>query len=64
MAKVENLDPIDFTEIWGRLHLQFIESIKQDSIPPVTGKDGYKAVEVISATHKSAEENRAISLPL
>ena len=64
MAKVENLDPVDFTEIWGRLHLQFLESIKENSISPVTGKDGYKALEVIFAAYKSVEEKRAISLPL
>jgi myo-inositol 2-dehydrogenase/D-chiro-inositol 1-dehydrogenase len=40
----------------------FIDSIKNDTQPPVTGKDGLVAVAIGMATMKSVKENRPVKL--
>ena len=47
-----------------RIHTEFIKSIQEDLPAPVTGEDGYKAVEMVLASYQSAEENKAINLPM
>ncbi|MCD6318876.1 Gfo/Idh/MocA family oxidoreductase [Candidatus Aerophobetes bacterium] len=47
-----------------RIHRKFIESIEKDLTPPVTGEDGYKALEMVIASYKSAKELKAVSLPI
>ncbi len=40
----------------------FFECIKNDTKPPVTGKDGLKAVLIAMAAQKSLEENRPVKI--
>ncbi len=47
-----------------RIHQEFIKSIEKNKVPPVTGEDGYKALEMVVAAYQSAEEHRAINLPV
>ena len=47
-----------------RIHTQFIKSIIEDTSPPVTGEDGYKAVEMVLASYQSAEKKEVVMLPL
>jgi len=47
-----------------RIHTKFIESIRKDIAPPVTGEDGYKALEMVVACYKSAHEHKPVTLPL
>ena len=47
-----------------RIHRKFVESIEKDKAPPVTGEDGYKALEMVIASYKSAKELRPVSLPM
>ena len=47
-----------------RIHEKFIESIQKNTSPPVTGEDGYKALEMVLASYLSAEERRVVTLPL
>lgn len=47
-----------------RMHESFAESIKKDIAPPVTGKDGYKALEMVIASYKSAQEHKPVTLPI
>lgn len=47
-----------------RIHESFVESIKKDIAPPVTGEDGYKALEMVVASYKSAREHKAVNLPI
>lgn len=55
------------TSLWGGYEAQmnhFIECIKNDKTPMNTGEEGRKALEMVIATHKSAEENRPIDFPI
>ncbi len=47
-----------------KIHEKFAESIKKNKKPPVTGEDGYKALEMVLASYKSAIEHKPITLPL
>lgn len=47
-----------------RIHQLFIRSIKKNTAPPVTGPDGYKALEMVNAVYESGEKNKALNLPL
>ncbi|MGB9857711.1 MAG: Gfo/Idh/MocA family protein [Dictyoglomaceae bacterium] len=56
-------------ENWGSnmdygLVSAFIESIKENKYPPVTGYDGYKAMEVAIAAYLSYERKEPVKLPL
>jgi len=42
----------------------FVESIKRDTEPLVTGEDGKKVVEAIVAANKSIQMGQPLSLPL
>ncbi len=42
----------------------FVAAIAEGSPPPVTGEDGYKALEIVLAAYKAFRERRAIPLPL
>lgn len=54
----------DFAQVWGDIHQRFLTSITEDKTPPVTGDDGYKALEVIIAAFESAKTQKASILPL
>ncbi|MEO6829108.1 MAG: Gfo/Idh/MocA family oxidoreductase [Acidobacteriaceae bacterium] len=43
-------------------HQEFIDSIREDRTPSVTGEDGRAAVEVATAAYRSAAEGRTIHL--
>lgn len=47
-----------------RIHTRFIKSILKGGPPPVTGNDGYQALEMVVACYKSALNNKVIALPL
>ncbi len=56
-------------ENWGSnmdydLVSSFINSIKENKYPPVTGYDGYKAMEVAISAYLSYEKGEPIKLPL
>ena len=50
----------DRAQIVGR----FAEAILNDTVPPVSGLDGRKALEIVLAAYRSAELGRAVELPL
>lgn len=43
---------------------EFVSAIREQRAPAVTGKDGYKALEVALAVYASAESGRPVKLPL
>lgn len=49
-----------YTESYLNEMLAFVKSIKSDTPPPATGKDGLAAVKIALAAIKSAKENRAV----
>jgi predicted dehydrogenase len=42
----------------------FARAVAEDTEPPVTGVDGLRALEMVVGAYRSAEEGRAISLPI
>lgn len=59
-------DPVKFIDSKGHQGQieNMIAAIKNDTLPAVDGHEGRKAVEIVSAIYKSAEEGREIKLPL
>lgn len=57
-----NLEP-DGQEM-VRIHRKFVKSIKENTIPPVTGEDGYKALEMVIASYMSAQGHKPVFLPI
>ncbi len=55
------LSPIRM-EAYSRQHQEFIDAIREDRQPSVTGEDGRAAVEVAAAAYQSAAEGRTIHL--
>jgi len=51
-----------YTESYLNEMQVFVDSIKNDKQPPVTGKDGLAAVEIGLAAMKSVKENRAVKI--
>ena len=53
-------------EFGGYLGLveNFLQAIRGDDTPAVTGRDGYCALELVAATHLSLARRAAVSLPL
>lgn len=51
-------------ERWGYVQEDkaFIDSILEDSIPPVTAFDGYKSVEIVESVYKAIKNNQKIRL--
>ncbi len=49
-------------EAYRRQHQEFIDAIREDRPPSVTGEDGRAAVEVAVAAYQSAAEDRTIHL--
>jgi predicted dehydrogenase len=47
-----------------KIHEKFVQSIEKNKRPPVTGKDGYKALEMVLASYKSASEHKPVSFPM
>ena len=47
-----------------RIHQAFIESIRNDTNPPVSGEDGYRALEMVIGAYWSAEKGKPVKLPL
>lgn len=47
-----------------RIHEKFIQSIERDTAPPVTGQDGYKALEMVVASYQSAQQHQPVALPM
>lgn len=45
-----------------RIHQEFIKSIEENTSSPVSGEDGYKALEMVVTSYRSAEERRVIEL--
>jgi predicted dehydrogenase len=43
---------------------EFIQSIRENRPPLVTGDDGLKAVEVVAAAYESAQSGQPVSLPV
>jgi predicted dehydrogenase len=41
---------------------EFLDAIRQQRAPSVTGEDGYRALEVALAVYRSAELGRAVRL--
>jgi myo-inositol 2-dehydrogenase/D-chiro-inositol 1-dehydrogenase len=42
----------------------FVEAVRTDTDPPVTGRDGRAAVEIAQAAYQSIETGQAVALPL
>lgn len=53
-------DESQFTRMWQA----FGRAMAEGSPPPVTGHDGRAAIEVVLAAYKSAEQGKAVALPL
>jgi len=47
-----------------RIHRLFMKSISKGRATPVTGYDGYKALEMVVGCYKSALDKKAVNLPL
>ena len=47
-----------------RIHREFVKSIEKDASPPVTGEDGYIALEMALGAYCSAEKGKVVSFPL
>ena len=47
-----------------KIHQKFIQCIKRDLPPPVSGEDGLKALEMVNAAYISGIFHKAIKLPL
>ncbi len=43
---------------------EFVAAIREQRAPAVTGKDGYKALEVAMAAYQSVESGQPVKLPL
>jgi predicted dehydrogenase len=43
---------------------EFVDSIREDRTPSVTGEDGLKATEIVIAAYRSAETGQPVRLPL
>jgi predicted dehydrogenase len=42
----------------------FARAVAEDAEPPVTGVDGLRALEMVVGAYRSAEEGRAVALPI
>lgn len=51
-------------EAYRRQHQEFIDAVREDREPSVTGADGRAAVEVAEAAYRSAAEGCVVRLPL
>jgi UDP-N-acetyl-2-amino-2-deoxyglucuronate dehydrogenase len=51
-------------EAYRRQHQEFIDAVRENREPSVTGEDGRAAVEVAEAAYRSAAEERIVRLPL
>jgi predicted dehydrogenase len=49
---------------WIREIEHFVECIKKNKQPKVTGEDGKKALEMVLAAYESQESKKPIKLPL
>lgn len=49
-------------EAYRRQHQEFIDAVRENRVPSVTGEDGRAAVAVAEAAYRSAAEGRTISL--
>jgi predicted dehydrogenase len=49
-------------EAYRRQHQEFIDAVREDREPTVTGEDGRAAVEVAEAAYRSAAEKRVVQL--
>ncbi|SHG58144.1 Predicted dehydrogenase [Fodinibius roseus] len=47
-----------------RIHDRFVESIEKDTDPPITGEDGYKALEMAVGAYRSAQSKKVVHFPL
>ena len=49
--------------VWGvRFIEEFLKAITENSQPPITGEDGYKALRVVEAAYESSREKRFIEV--
>ncbi|HID55420.1 TPA: Gfo/Idh/MocA family oxidoreductase [Candidatus Poribacteria bacterium] len=49
--------------VWGVKFLRdFLKAIEEDSRPPITGEDGYRALKVVEAAYKSSREGRFVEV--
>jgi predicted dehydrogenase len=56
--------PATTEEPYRRELREFVESVRADTEPTITGTDGRKAVELALAAYTSAMQTRIITLPL
>lgn len=47
-----------------RIHQKFVKSIEEGGTVPVSGEDGYKALEMVVASYQSAKKLKPMTLPL
>ena len=47
-----------------KIHEKFVQSIERNKRPPVTGEDGYKALEMVLASYKSAREHKPVAFSM
>lgn len=47
-----------------RIHDRFVESIENDTPPPITGEDGYRALEMAIGAYQSAQSQEAVHFPV
>jgi myo-inositol 2-dehydrogenase / D-chiro-inositol 1-dehydrogenase len=59
--------PLSLPDKWGYREedRRFVDAVLAGTTPPVTAEDGYKAVELVEASYRSAQHNGArVQLPL
>ena len=47
-----------------RIHREFVRSIEENLSPPVTGEDGYIALEMVLGAYLSSQKKEVVSFPL
>ena len=62
--QIEYDEDLRGSDSWEILHGRFLDAIKGDGEPPVSGMDGYRNLEIALAAYLSADAGKWIDLPL
>jgi UDP-N-acetyl-2-amino-2-deoxyglucuronate dehydrogenase len=62
---VERFSRVDATEYYHELQTQeFLQAVREDREPAVTGEEGRKTVEIFTAVYRSQRDGRPVKFPL
>lgn len=59
----ENMEPLPYTEHTGQIE-NMLRAIEEDACPLITGEDGRRMIEFISAVYQSAFTDSKVKLPM